>query len=527
MTLIAVAVLSLQSGVVFDQGAFISYVKGVPIAQEGFKILDNGKSSSILYRMQEGQLIQNGKTEFTYLMGSLSSASVNVGLGPTSLSVMGDLVRYGDGSTVRFNNSQKLLAVENYAWHSLTALVRAYEPSGGEQAFQVLVPAIKFLSIWMLERKEQPREIQGRTFIEWKLTVEGAGRSLWTDVDGKLMAATVPDLELQIVRKGYEFLVGGGAPPEPSELQPNRERYNEREVSVMTGSATTLAGTLSVPKGGGRYPAILLISGSGPQDRDWNAAPDVTSSLGLQLADHLSGSGFVVLRYDDRGVGASTGQKYGATLPNLSADVRSLAAFLKAQPEVDPFKVVLLGHSEGGTVATIVAGGDATIGGLILLAAPSRPMDVILLEQVRAQMSDERLPQSIRDAAAAMLPKVESWIAKAKAGERGVVDGTVSLDWLRSAMSVDPAQALERVRCPVLILQGLDDLQVLSRNAADMESAAKAANLNVTTVMLPGVTHYFTAFPSGGGFGSTRDGLADPKLFEQIIEWMRLKVSGS
>ena len=156
--------------------------------------------------------------------------------------------------------------------------------------------------------------------------------------------------------------------------------YGEHEVSYNNKQAAgvTLAGTLTVPPGKGPFPAVLLIPGSGPHDRDVNL---LGHKVFLVLADYLTRKGIVVLRVDDRGVGKSTGDRTNATTADFATDAEAGVAYLKTRPEVDPHKIGLVGHSEGGLIAPMVAARNPDVAFIVMMAGPGVPGDEILLEQ--------------------------------------------------------------------------------------------------------------------------------------------------
>ncbi|MDO8539313.1 MAG: alpha/beta fold hydrolase [Opitutaceae bacterium] len=166
------------------------------------------------------------------------------------------------------------------------------------------------------------------------------------------------------------------APPRPQE--PTKPYpYSEHEVTVEnTADSVTLAGTLTVPRGSGPHPAAVLITGSGPQDRNQQVAGHRTFFV---LADHLTRVGIAVLRCDDRGTGKSKGKFESALQSDFVADTLAAAAWLRARPEIDPRRVGLIGHSEGGMVAPRAAAKSPEIGFIVLLAAPGLPMEHIMI----------------------------------------------------------------------------------------------------------------------------------------------------
>jgi len=174
--------------------------------------------------------------------------------------------------------------------------------------------------------------------------------------------------------------------------------YTEEEVNfASSGAGVTLAGTLTLPKGSGPFPAVLLIAGSGPQDRDNFIA---NHRPFLVIADALTRRGIAVLRYDKRGVGKSTGNTDAATTMDLAADAAAALAYLKSSKEVDPARIGLLGHSEGAIIAPYLARSSKDVAWLVLLAAPATNGQDTLLNQSEligraGGLSDDQLEGSL------------------------------------------------------------------------------------------------------------------------------------
>jgi len=446
---------------------------------------------------------------------------LNFGGGKTLEVAVGDgVVTMSDGTEVKFNNHRPLYLAENLVWHTLRHIFRDI-PADAEQAEpQILVPTQRVVLTMSLSHKR----VRDDGLVEWSATIAGVQQTFVVDGQGNVLHISIPSQRAQVVRKGHESLMSTGPVPELTELKPNAARYTEREVEVMTAANVYLRGTLTVPNAPGLKPAVLLISGSGPQDRNWNTPPVLNASLATQIADRLAAEGCVVLRMDDRGVGGSTGNLSTATLSALVTDAERLADYLKALPEVDPFKVIVLGHSEGGVIAPMVAADDPTIAGVIILAGTSRPLDQIIIEQLKAQESDTRLPKPLREEATRMLPLMIETIARAKAGERGIVNG-INLSWLREHMKHDPRETIAKVRCPILIVQGEDDLKVLPRNATELHDSARAAgNDDVSVELFPGLTHLFTQSPfTNANYNAAEAERISPLVLDTLASWLRAR----
>lgn len=286
----------------------------------------------------------------------------------------------------------------------------------------------------------------------------------------------------------------------------------------------TFAGTLTYPETGGPFPAVLLISGSGAQDRDETLFGHKPFWV---LADYLTRLGLAVLRVDDRGVGGTT---LGAdsdlvTTEVLVQDALAAVAFLKDRPEIDPARIVLLGHSEGGLIAPLAAVAEPSLAGIVLLAAPGQVGELVILEQTQllgqaagvdpktladfralqeklfavvkeetdAQVAGERIRDILADAAAVGLPAVP-------VGDDDIDSQIKTLlsPWFRFFLVHDPLPVLRQVRCPVLALNGEKDLQVASHNLAAVRDALlEGGNTDVTAEVLPGLNHLFQPCETG------------------------------
>ena len=241
-----------------------------------------------------------------------------------------------------------------------------------------------------------------------------------------------------------------------------------------------LAGTLTVPdRGRAPFAAVVLVHGSGPMDRDETIGPN---AVFLQLSNALSNAGYAVLRYDKRGVGKSGGANTSGTRDDLLADVKAAYRFARAQHEVDPKHVYLLGHSEGGELVPTVASQEPGIAGIILMAPPSLPLRQVLMQQALAGVPPAQRAAMERQELAAF---------------DKITNGNDAKDaWYRSSMDVDPVVDIARVRSPILILQGEGDAQVSVNDLPRLANAARAANNDVTVRTFSNDNHLFEAIVS-------------------------------
>jgi len=329
-------------------------------------------------------------------------------------------------------------------------------------------------------------------------------------------------------------------PQHPKEPYPYREEF----VTVENSKADcTLAGTLTLPKEAGKYPAVVLISGSGPQDRD-------ETLLGhkpfLVIADHLTRQGVAVLRFDDRGIGESTGDFASATSFDFATDVFQLVKFLKKHKEINPDRIGLIGHSEGGLIAPMVAAKlPGKLAHVVLLAGTGIDGAAILESQSRAmsEASDKATPEEIEEGMEALNKivqaikdgladdDVEKLIKEMAADEEDADEAaamTAGMDqmttpWFRYFIKYDPIPALKKTTCPVLALNGDKDLQVLADlNLPAIEQALKdSGNDDFRCVSLPGLNHLFQECETGSPLEyQSIEETFSIKALEEISDWV-------
>ena len=343
-------------------------------------------------------------------------------------------------------------------------------------------------------------------------------------------------------------------PPGSPEAKLNRPQtpvkpypYREEDVAFDNpADHDRLAGTLTLPSGRGPFPAVVLVAGSGPNTRD---EPILGHRIFLVLADHLTRQGLAVLRYDKRGVGASTGDYAKATTRDFADDVVAAMAYLRSRPEIDPARVGLIGHSEGGLIAPMVAAREPSTAFVVMMAGPGVNGADILAEQGRLiskamGMSDAKIAESsaLREQAIAIVrAEKDPAVAAARLRERltaaakaqGLGDAAIEAqikalnsDWFRFFYDYDPTPAQAKVRCPVLAIAGSKDLQVPPDQNLPPIRAALAHNADAEVDELPGLNHLFQTAATGGvqEYSQIEETLA-PSAMDLITGWILRRVA--
>ncbi|MDP6600942.1 MAG: alpha/beta fold hydrolase [Phycisphaerales bacterium] len=366
----------------------------------------------------------------------------------------------------------------------------------------------------------------------------------------------IGEMEQRGMSFSIEFERADGAttfmrPQEPQAPFP----YRQRELVVRHPAGHLLAGTMTLPKGRGPFPCAVLISGSGMQDRD-------ESLMGhkpfLVLADYLTRRGIAVMRFDDRGVGASTVEHAdsirNATSEDFATDVAAIVNAVRWQPEINDRLVGLIGHSEGGLIGPMVAAADDDIAFVVMLAGPGVPgSDILLLQQellfLAAGASQEQVDHIV-DAQSELYTVMESADESAiRHGLRKLIESQMAVSastateqemedqidlavrqfqspWMTFFRTYDPAPTLGMLDCPVLAMNGTLDLQVWhDQNLPVIEQVINDAGGDVTIVRLEGLNHLFQPATTGAvGEYATIETTIDESALQEVGDWVNWQV---
>ncbi|MCR4828145.1 MAG: alpha/beta hydrolase [Bacteroidales bacterium] len=299
----------------------------------------------------------------------------------------------------------------------------------------------------------------------------------------------------------------------PQEPQPPYPYVEEDFQVVRKKAGVTLTGTLTLPEGTGPFPAVVLISGSGQQDRNEEI---MRHKPFLLIADYLTRNGIAVLRYDDRGVGGSRGEVKTATTLDFADDVESLWKALRKDPRIDKRRVGLLGHSEGGVIAPIVASRNRGVAFVVMLAGPGGTGAEILLEQnerlfqlggadsvavaLRVRCLDRffnamattavddypAVLQQIVDKECAGMDNETLKAAQLRSGDLMALNQQMQVPWMQTFIRLDNRDYLRKTRCPILAINGSRDSQVVPDNLLKIKAVTDG---RAQTVLLPDLNH--------------------------------------
>jgi dipeptidyl aminopeptidase/acylaminoacyl peptidase len=346
------------------------------------------------------------------------------------------------------------------------------------------------------------------------LSLGGATFELKLSAQGDIVSGRVPAQNVRFDRAD-SLPASRLAVAAPDYSAPPGAPYRARPVRVPTRGGFELAGTLTVPEPGGkpgvhRLPCVVTITGSGPQDRDEKLTVVRGYRLFRQIADTLSRRGIAVLRLDDRGTGESGGRYAGSTTADFSDDVVDALAWLRREPGIDTTRLALLGHSEGGIIAPMVALREPSLAALVLLAGPAWDGRRVLVFQNEWAIR-KKLSGAAFDSAMAVARK-------------GIDSLAVSDPWFGFFCGYDPLPVPRKLGKPrVLLLQGETDRQVSAEQVEELAAAFKAAgNRDVTVRKLPATNHLFLSDPSGdpAGYAKLPSGEVPRETLGLIADWL-------
>ncbi|MDO5522517.1 MAG: alpha/beta fold hydrolase [Bacteroidia bacterium] len=389
------------------------------------------------------------------------------------------------------------------------------------------------------------------SFAENKLEIVAGGLGIFYQgtLQGDSIAGTfnqggIP-FPLVLKQSGKPVLNRPQEPKPPFPYKTEEVKFSNKKDKI------DLAGTLTIPDSAGTFPAVVLIAGSGPLDREETVFGHKPF---LVIADYLTRNGFAVLRYDKRGLFRSEGDFAGATVQDFAADAEAAIRFLKTRKEVDKAAIGLIGHSEGGMVAPMVASKNRDVKFIVLMAAPGIAGTEIVLDQNRLSLESMNIEPENRERTLTMLAEIleslTTW--ENSAGEQTVLRDRLSQVWeqlplmiklklkkepyirsqynqmvkpgYRSFLKEDPAEYLQETDCPVFAINGEKDTQVLAdKNLEAIKSALeKGGNYRYETKKYSTLNHLFQESETGlpDEYGKIEQTIS-PEALDDMLNWMK------
>jgi dienelactone hydrolase len=343
---------------------------------------------------------------------------------------------------------------------------------------------------------------------------------IWVDSRGRLARLEITSASLQVVRE---------------ELASAMTRFEAvshpgDEPAMIPASGFNLAATVTRPVGQQqklRLPAVILVPGSGQQDRNETV---VGIPIFGQIANALADAGFLVIRYDKRGVAQSGGRSESATLQDYSEDLRAVVRYARKRRDVDARRVALLGHSEGAWVALLAASKEDDIAALVMVAGAGTTGAELVLEQQRHLLERSKVPEPERVAKIELQKKINTAVMTGRGWDeipenlRAVADSP----WFKSVLSFEPSEAMEDAEQPILIVQGVLDTQVKPHHAEKLAALARERDdqRTVDVRVIDGVNHLLVPARTGeiDEYSSLEEKKVSRQVIDSVIEWLREKL---
>jgi dipeptidyl aminopeptidase/acylaminoacyl peptidase len=435
----------------------------------------------------------------------------------------GEIVKItSPGQPVNEVKAQPTVLIENGVWHHFLFLFAQYDPARkGPQTFNAFVPSQGVAFTLNLELLDSPIfKVNGQQVTTEHFragTSLGLSFDIWTDSTHVPLFIQVPEQHLKIVRKGSEALAELISPPPPKPVTAVNDPYTTEEVSFQNGEQK-LVGTLTIPKAGAApFPAVVIISGSGPEDRDGS----VVANLYRLVAEHLSANGVAALRVDDRGVGKSIPLQKGTSYRDLINDSKAAFEFLFKRPDIDRRKIAMAGHSEGALTALVIAAEDPRVAAIILLAGGSRSLDHIVSEQALNLLAlSSPVNPSDKTRSPAIVAQLEKVFTEVKSKPKPADPANDPLAYFRQHLEMDPLAIARRVKAPVLILNGERDENVLPYHALELAQAmADSGNKQVLLRIFPNLTHVFTPSTRDKAVTGAQAGEVSQEVLDLLQRW--------
>jgi pimeloyl-ACP methyl ester carboxylesterase len=414
------------------------------------------------------------------------------------------------------------IVMPNLIFGTYEALAARLSTAPAGTVFKVYVAPDAEITVTLGSVSTERVSAPGRTFEARKhaLTFANPGgplaADLWTD-NGRLMRLSMPSVGLEVIRDDVATVAARTS---------SYYRPNDADVTVPA-NGFNLVGTMSKPADAvpaTKLPAIVLIAGSGPVDRDETA---YGIPIFAQLANALADAGFAVVRFDKRGIGQSGGRAESATTSDFADDVGAIVKFLEKRKDIDKERIFLVGHSEGAGIGLLATRRIGRVKALVLVAGVGTTGAELILEQQRHILDQTKLPDAEKTAKIELQKKIQAAVLTGKGWEDVPAEMRKQAEspWFASFLAFDPAPLVAKLDQPILVIQGALDTQVAPHHAEKLGVLANARKNAPKTevVVVPGINHLLVPAKTGevAEYGSLPDRTISPEVTKKIADWLK------
>jgi hypothetical protein len=543
----------LLSEAMCGKGAYIVSLAGSPIGRETFdvKCLESGFAVTAQTNIKLAPATIDIQSELDLNKSAIPTRFMSKGT--MALTSVDQTIVFKDGKATitTKNGSQEMLyqdgasyLMSNLSYVLAFVAARYDNTKGGEQTIPVF-PNISAIMERTARDDAQPLGLvatpKPTSFDRYTLKLGPTTIVLWSDMQGRIAVISMPLQRFVSARAEYASFVEPLHTAlasliktlKPDYSAPANAPFTAEEVRIKVKDYV-LAGTLLLPKGEPPpYSVVVTSTGSGQQTRDEPIPlPNLKDYRPFrQIAEHLAGRGIAVLRVDDRGVGDSTGVETleRATTFDFADDVRAQIAYLRTRRDIDPERIGIVGHSEGGAIAPLVAATDPKVAAIVLMAGTGSRGDQVLLYQMDRPIElDTTLTAEEKAKARAENKRIIQTVIDG--GDTSKLPPLFRYNWTKVFATYDPLVTIRKVRQPIFIVQGGLDRQVTADQADLLAKAALAAgNKDVMVKMFPNLNHLF--LPAKTGDGNEYDSLETSTLGADVIksigDWLLFKLQRS
>lgn len=432
-----------------------------------------------------------------------------------------DVAQNGQNQRRNQSVSPDTIVLPNLIFGAYEALAARLASAQVGAQFEAFVAPQNVVPVHVTRVSDETIQLPGRALAARRWTLHFGGPTGALDVDvwtegSRLLRLDIPSQMLSVIRDDIASV---------SARLVTLGRSNDEQITIPA-NGFSLAATLSKPAltAGVRLPGIVLVSGSTSSDRD-----EIISGVPIfaQLATSLADAGFIVARYDERGAGQSGGRPEAATFDDFANDARAVVTFLSKRKDVDPKKIAVIGYGDGGWVSLIVAAKESRVAALALIGTPSISGTELVLEQQRQLFDPGGTTAFARDAAVEQQKTILQAVISGKGWEAFPPDFRRRVDTplYRSFLMFDPAQALTRVRQPMLIVQADLDREIPLYHGEQLAQLARSRLRAGGTdfVRLPGLNHLLTRATTGdvAEYGTLAERNVSPAAVLEIASWLK------